>query len=529
YKISFPSGDFSFIAVGTPEDSIVFTSVDNIWWRGIYFYDTQTKVEEKKGIINIAYCKFEKCSSEVLSFSPSSFNNILIQNSLFKGNKGTPISCLGVSSKKYFYNNVFIDNGMEDREGGGIFVLSIDKKEEITTFIENNIFLNNKALEGGAIFIQKENCVVKNNVFEKNKSEDNGGAVFIMSSKKINIENNTFLNNYCKEGGGAVYYTTAGPDVVLRNNRFEGNTAYFGGAIMTLATSFTLEGNIFVNNKVPIKENLDREYMGMGGAIALLEYSGIPIIIADNLFVGNIAPTGGALSLIWQEAYLINNTIYGNTSTFGGGIYWESSEGEIVKIYNTILWGNQNMSGNKNQCYFFETLPDFYYCIVEGGTSDFWMNNSKLDTLPYLGTFENCIDVDPKFVDPASGNFRLLAGSPAIDAGIPDTSGLYIPALDLDLKERIVNGRIDIGCYEYSLPATIITQFSESQPIFKLTPKKQRVVIDKSVLSSSYNINLLGRTISKSKPACGVYFRYSNPKFQTLHPTTSRERCYKGE
>ncbi|MBS3742479.1 MAG: T9SS type A sorting domain-containing protein [Candidatus Cloacimonetes bacterium] len=43
----------------------------------------------------------------------------------------------------------------------------------------------------------------------------------------------------------------------------------------------------------------------------------------------------------------------------------------------------------------------------------------------------------------------MSEGSPCIDAGTPDTTGLNLPATDLAGNPRIYNGRVDIGAYEY--------------------------------------------------------------------------------
>ncbi|MBC8527649.1 MAG: T9SS type A sorting domain-containing protein [Candidatus Cloacimonetes bacterium] len=49
--------------------------------------------------------------------------------------------------------------------------------------------------------------------------------------------------------------------------------------------------------------------------------------------------------------------------------------------------------------------------------------------------------------DPFS--YQLTEGSPCIDAGNPDTTGLNLPPTDLAGYPRIYNGRIDIGAYEW--------------------------------------------------------------------------------
>jgi hypothetical protein len=48
--------------------------------------------------------------------------------------------------------------------------------------------------------------------------------------------------------------------------------------------------------------------------------------------------------------------------------------------------------------------------------------------------------------------YQLRVDSPCIDAGTPDTLGLNIPPMDLAGNERVWNGIIDMGCFEYGAP-----------------------------------------------------------------------------
>ncbi|NIN36771.1 MAG: hypothetical protein GTO60_17460, partial [Gammaproteobacteria bacterium] len=60
---------------------------------------------------------------------------------------------------------------------------------------------------------------------------------------------------------------------------------------------------------------------------------------------------------------------------------------------------------------------------------------------------EGNINTDPLFVDAANGNYRLLPGSPCINAGDPN----YVAEpneTDLDGKPRLIDGRVDMGAYE---------------------------------------------------------------------------------
>ena len=67
---------------------------------------------------------------------------------------------------------------------------------------------------------------------------------------------------------------------------------------------------------------------------------------------------------------------------------------------------------------------------------------------------------DPLFVDAATGDLHLTAGSPMIDAGDPQTPDL--PATDLDGGLRVRGPAVDIGAYEYD-------DGSADTPDFKVT------------------------------------------------------------
>jgi PKD repeat protein len=63
----------------------------------------------------------------------------------------------------------------------------------------------------------------------------------------------------------------------------------------------------------------------------------------------------------------------------------------------------------------------------------------------------------PSFVSPLTGDYRLAPGSPLIDAGTPSPLGLGELATDLAGDPRIVNGRRDVGPYEYQWRAPAVT------------------------------------------------------------------------
>jgi hypothetical protein len=125
---------------------------------------------------------------------------------------------------------------------------------------------------------------------------------------------------------------------------------------------------------------------------------------------------------------LAHNTVCGNSADRGGGIYACNE-----RLINCIIWGNTANEANQ--------LPDSYTprncCIQDwtgGGTGN--------------------ISVDPRFVDPGSGDYHLQSDSPCIDAGA--LSALYLRnslagsfVADIDGECRMVGAAVDIGSDEY--------------------------------------------------------------------------------
>src|SRR4029077_16057062 len=102
-----------------------------------------------------------------------------------------------------------------------------------------------------------------------------------------------------------------------------------------------------------------------------------------------------------------------------------------VSGQTAVYCGNLNSS----------TIPLFFNndVIASGGT------NYGGICIDQSGNNGN-ISADPLFVK-APMNLRLQAGSPAIDAGT--NSAPNLPRKDLAGKQRIVNGIVDIGAYEF--------------------------------------------------------------------------------
>ncbi len=150
------------------------------------------------------------------------------------------------------------------------------------------------------------------------------------------------------------------------------------------------------------------------------------LVLRDCLVYGN---QGGRSSLALSES---SGLISGSTIAYNsGGSYRAGGRAMLadsdpfdpsktVLITNSIFWGNES--------YFLETEPEFVrppgvlltlgeirYSIVQDSVGpSIWQVFYLKEAL-----HNGLIDSDPLFADPRSGDFRLLPGSPAIDAGDP--------------------------------------------------------------------------------------------------------------
>jgi parallel beta-helix repeat protein len=147
---------------------------------------------------------------------------------------------------------------------------------------------------------------------------------------------------------------------------------------------------------------------------------------ARDIYVfNNIAYNNGTGYLIpnWAQnetslkknIYFINNTSYKNTT----GINVNSVKIENIIIRNNIFWQ--------------DAIP-----IRIGST----VNQSQI-----ISEY-NLINIDPKFINAAGGDFRLLSSSPAIDLG----SSINAPNTDFAGNPRPQGTGFDIGAYEYISP-----------------------------------------------------------------------------
>ncbi len=249
---------------------------------------------------------------------------------------------------------------------------------------------------GGGIEIENNSIVtLQRVVFSANEAE-RGGAIYMTGGSQVTVRDATFLSNVAEDDGGAIYADNWGA-LTLEGCLLQGNQAgQTGGGIYAQDPTIDVSNCRFHSNQAV-------EY---GGAIL---YRGNQLTVSGTVFWGNDAGQGGGALSFYQNSNnndVINCTFYENTTSGGGGRAIRAFDSD-VDVVNSILWGAatgqiyETMGGDIN----------LDYCNINVSVAG-----------------QGNINQTPVFVDPTSGDLRLDAGSPGIDAAWGSTA----PIADID-------------------------------------------------------------------------------------------------
>ena len=161
---------------------------------------------------------------------------------------------------------------------------------------------------------------------------------------------------------------------------------------------------------------------------------------------GNAANGAGA-----ANAFLENCVVYNNRgNNWSGGISGCTAEnctfvnniGSVSvanqsTLTNCILWNNGGFDHSIGNT--------ILYSAIDGQEIDDNGNILLAHNNDGFSPDSNYV----RFVDPENDDFRLVCGSACINVGTPDISELGLPTVDLQGLPRVLDGRIDMGAYEY--------------------------------------------------------------------------------
>ena len=322
-------------------------------------------------------------------------------------------------------------------DGGGV------KISRSSPQIIGNVITANQAFNGQGISIYRGSPLIQDNVIRLHKSiGSRGGGIYISGDSASEIRGNLISDNNSVHGGGISLWGAGAP--FIHGNEIRDNTA---GPRPSLPA------------------------YGDGGGIHM--WGSEPLIV-QNVIADNSAGDGGGMYYLLptgsQGPQLINNTIAHNTAAKGAGIF-ASGKGHGKLINNLIVTNNDQTALHCENRW----PTDSTIFISNNAFSPQGMAYGGL-CADVVGSNGN-ISADPLFVDALSGDYRLRAGSPAIDVG--DSTVSELPVMDFDGDARVLDGNrdgivtVDIGADEFA--AQFVEFDARLDLVFSPQPNKDRM------------------------------------------------------
>jgi len=312
----------------------------------------------------------------------------------------------------------------------------------------------------------------------------NGGAISQFGGT-VTLNNSTLSGN-AAQNGGAVYVSSVNSSAFLNVNRstLTTNRSYqSGGAVAANSQTFPLVSTLTITSSTLSFNNAQ-----LNGGAVFAGASNLDFVNLTNSTVsGNkaaLASTGanGGGGLAGNYLTILNSTVTDNEvvnqTAQGGGILGS------ITMRNSIVAGNRTRG----------TAQNLGADIRGGGTSNFSLIGTAASGSGFTVTGSgNFFGVNP-LLGPLQDNggtvetHALAAASLAVDNGDP----AFAPPPSTDERgagfNRVINGRLDIGAYEYQPPATTssIVSAIPSSP----TPFGTAITITATVSGNAANSNL---------------------------------------
>ncbi len=255
------------------------------------------------------------------------------------------------------------------------------------------------------------------------------------------LRDNQFMSVNTDDGGsddsGAWGVVVNGDDNEIAYNFFSGNVAWCSYDFDGEGASIEIyEGSRnFVHNNVSVD---DTTFSELGGSRAtkasdnLFAYNRYTSVLPNSQFLivtgadDRFGPTRGTRA--------VNNTVYlPHRDRTQGVVCHAGCTPELLELRNNVLW------------------VGWKALFTDGAFGEsnnlFWRDDGQPFTQFFAtGMSATSVVADPRFVDADAGDFRLLADSPAIDAGVNLDLGIAVDVTGVQIPR---NGVTDIGAHEY--------------------------------------------------------------------------------
>lgn len=278
-----------------------------------------------------ALCVFETTMTVINSRFTNLTNSALygytstvnVRGSLFESINaffGGVLYCAGCLAANFQGTNA---TGLSGRKGGVVYAYTsgLAKPAAISIF-QGNVFINNSAVDGGALYFYNMFVVISQNVFIGNRAGNqtitsetgSGGAIFFACPSflqcTLNLTYNTFVGNTALFSGGAVQWLDSFP--FLEGNIMKDNLAVYGQDI----ASFPIKLSLLSTNNSILPYQYIKDYPILTDindmASGWLYTSAVNVALIDHY--GNIVTADSASTAFLSSANNSSLAISGETS-----------------------------------------------------------------------------------------------------------------------------------------------------------------------------------------------------------------------
>ena len=395
-------------------DSLILDNLCNISMQGLYSDDSKATIimdENSHNFIHIIWnnCQYITISSlafhleDIYDYTISFYFSHFVQlsNIYVSGNEVMGCNLIKIKNSTI----TMVDSTFTGLYGDAGAVMSMTQHSSVS-FLGNNIFENNEALLGGAIYSTDSELYLNGTtLFMNNKAlkrsalswwykalcdeylplyRGDGGAIFCNSSfVKISGHTN-FINNVVKNSGGAVYGINV-KIVVQDYALFTSNSADMnGGAIELKESYFELSGNVhFVKNTAAQGGALDIFQTNAQINILPNQQSNTPLMYLA-MFRQNRAARGGSIACVPCNLSLGGVVHFVDNTAYGGGAVILSSTAKVLfmsSLQMSFIRNHANDVGGAiyvfdGRCLLYTSVTDCFFSI--GGVDAMAANISLL-------------------------------------------------------------------------------------------------------------------------------------------------------